>query len=189
MSSRRFPGLELTEWRSRVVDDHPVLFPDAKPIRERDFDMLSTTGWPTVEDGWREIVETLCRRLDSVVERTTGRLALTGLDEKYGEMRVDWICRGLSDEEHAEVESIVQRAEARSSHTCGICGARGGIWDHRGWLLARCSDHGEGVPDTDPASSVRFSWVRRDGRLVRIARRYLYDRDAFVEIDHSSETP
>ena len=189
MSSARFPGFELGEWRSRLIDRFPRLFPDARPIREQDFDMLYAAGWPTVEDGWRQVVDRLCRRLDAVAERVAGTVVVIELDEKHAELRVNWSCAGLSAEEHAEVQDIVERAEARSSQTCGICGERGAVWEHRGWLSARCPVHAEGLPNGDAhPSAVRLSFVTRNGRTVRIARLYVYDRDAFVEIDRPLET-
>ena len=38
-----------------------------------------------------------------------------GIDEKCAEMRIDIACIGLSQQEHAGVESVVERADARSS--------------------------------------------------------------------------
>lgn len=75
MSSRRFPGVELTDWRSRLVDRYERLFPDATPHVGPGGPCGYATGWPAVEVGWRDVVERLCRRLDAVTERSAGAVA------------------------------------------------------------------------------------------------------------------
>ena len=142
MSSQRFPGLEITEWRSRLLDEFPRLFPDARPIRTRDGDALVAAGAPVVEDGWRALIEELCRRLDEIAAATArGELALHGIDEKYGELRIDWSCLDLSDEQHAAIQRVVDNIEQRSRRICGICGCPGVVTERAGWLSARCERH------------------------------------------------
>ena len=188
MSSARFPGFELTDWRSRLVDDHPRLFPDAKPMRDPAGDWIASPGLPSVEDGWRDVVERLCRRLDTVAALSAGSVAIFGIDEKYAELRIRVACEGATDEEVAEVELAVELAEARSGVTCGICGERGGSWDHRGWLIARCDRHGEGTPNRDPQRSIQTTVRWKDDQIVRTARSYDWDRDTFVAVEPLEET-
>jgi hypothetical protein len=181
--SRRFPGAVLTDWRSRLLDAHPRLFPDARPLIVADGHELVCSGRPAVGDGWRRILETACRRIEKAIAAELGEVALVDVKQKYGTLRCCISTVGLSDPAQLAVELAIDLAEARSAHVCEACGESGRLWNGRGWYHTACDDHGEGSPvtrsrDSDVEVSTRFV----EGRPVRSARRYVPDRDCFVAV-------
>lgn len=179
MRSRRFPAIDLTEWRSRLVDAHPGLFPDARPVAGADGPELGCAGWPSVPDGWRRIVERACARLAAAVGDGPGALIVSGMDEKWGTLRLDVSADGVTDATWEAATLAVDLAEARSAHVCSACGRPGRLWSNDGWLGAWCDEHGEGRPE---AHGDHVTVVARfeGGMLVRSARRYVVEEDRFV---------
>lgn len=184
MTSRRFPPVELTEWRSRLVDQHPRLFPDARPFRDSDGWALTCPGYPNIPDGWRRILERACERLDqAVAAEPLAEAVILDVKEKYGTMRLSVSSVGLSAKAQAAVALAVDLAEARSSHVCGHCGALGRLWSRGGWLATCCDQHGEGVPvEVESGQDVEVTTRFLDGQPVRTARRYVLAQDRFVHV-------
>lgn len=183
MSSRRFPGVELEEWRSRLMDAHPRLFSDARPIFAGGAWLLAGTGRPDVPDGWRRVLELACARLDAAIRNEDGELSIVGAEEKHGGLRLNVVAASLSAEAQDAVELAVDLAEFRSVHVCALCGEPGGFWSDGGWLSVRCDRHGEGKPTARTKGHqmlVTTRWV--DGKSYSTARRYLPDKDEFEAV-------
>lgn len=184
--SARFPGLVPQDWRTRLVDDHPRLFPDARLSHAPDGPALTSTGWPDVPEGWRAIVETACRRLDAVVASEPAaepgaEVVIDDMKEKYGSLRLTIWVGGLSAAGSAAAELAVDLAEARSGHVCEVCGARGRLARRGGWYATRCEVHADGyVPVRGAGMGVQVATRLVDGRPVRTARRYDVEGDRFV---------
>ena len=180
MSSRRFPGIELEDWRSRLMDAHPRLFADARPILVERAWILAGSGRPDVPDGWRRVVELACERLTAALRDDGGELAILGVDEKYGELRLDVACHGLSAAALAAVELAVDLAEFRSGHVCSECGEPGRRWSVGRWLTTWCDRHGRGEPlPRKPDDDVQVTTRWANGRSWRTARRYVPETDQF----------
>jgi hypothetical protein len=184
VSSRRFPGVELTDWRSRVVDRFPRLFPDARPYRDADDWALSCSGYPDTPDGWRRIVERACERLDgAIAAEPDAEAVILNIKEKYGSLQLHVSTVGLSAQAQEAVALAVDLAEVRSFRVCAQCGEPGRLWSREGWLSTCCDQHGEGRPaaqEQDQDQDVEITTAFVDGKPVRTARRYLPDEDCFV---------
>lgn len=180
--TERFPGLVIADWRTRLVHDHPRVFPDARLVEGRDGPRLACSGWPAVPDGWRAIVETACGRLDAAVAaEPDAELVVLDMKEKYGGLRLSIGAFAISPEANDRATLAVDLAEARSIHVCDVCGAPGRLRERGGWYAARCEEHAEGhvpVRPRDPDLQVTTRYV--DGQLVRSARRYVVASDSFV---------
>ena len=80
-------------WQSDLVARHPALFNLTEHGR------TSTPGWPTVGDGWRELVETAVGRIaKAVAAAPAGSLRIVQVKEKFAGLRLYWQSAGLSDE-------------------------------------------------------------------------------------------
>lgn len=178
----RFPGLVVTDWRTRLVHDLPRLFPDARMIRTSRGPALSCSGWPDVPDGWRSVVETACRRLDAVVADEPGaELVALDMKEKYGTLRVTISGLGLGADAEELVTLAIDLAEARSAHVCDTCGRRGRLSVRGGWYATRCGEHAEGYePVRARHDGLEVTTTFVDGEPLRSARRYDPITDKFV---------
>lgn len=180
----RFPGLVIQDWRTRLVHDHPALFPDARLVDLSDGPALTASGWPSVPDGWRHIIEVLCRRLDAAASDTLDRaVTVVDMKEKWGQLQVSISMYGLDEEAGATATYAVDLAEARSAHVCELCGRPGRLSVRAGWYATRCESDAFGfVPLRPRGRDVEVSSRFVDGRLVRSGRRYLPAADAFVPV-------
>ncbi len=184
MTSRRFPGTELTEWRSRILDRHPRLFPDAEPIRTDDGWALSSAGWPAIPDGWRRVIEDLCRAIEqAVADEPAGEVVVYDMKEKYGSLQLHVSTAGLSGPAEDAVRLAVDLAEARSGHVCQVCGQTGRLWDNHGWFATLCDRHGEGRPVPDGSDAgIEVTTRIVAGGVMQTARRYDPDHHRFIAV-------
>lgn len=184
MSSVRFPGVQLTEWRSRLVDAHERLFPDARPYRDGTGWALACAGWPDVGDGWRRILERACERLEqALASEPSAEAVIIEIKQKYGSLRLHVSTAGTSPDADAAVALAIDLAEARPEHVCETCGDPGRPWSRQGWLQTRCDRHGEGRPlPRGIGGDIQLITRFEDGRPIRSARRYLPDQDRFEPV-------
>jgi hypothetical protein len=173
-------------WQAELVARHPGLFEimvDGRPHR----------GYPTVGDGWRELVETAVGRIALAVSQAPCPVVkIVQIKEKVATLRIHWRAgRTLPQSVHDAVQTAVDLAEARSACTCETCGAPGRLFDDGGRYATACDAHARGTSDrTVPErANVHLCQVRRGGTLVVRARRYLRDADSFVDVDPSSLPP
>jgi hypothetical protein len=184
VSSRRFPGVELSEWRSRLIDAHPRLFPDARPYETGEGTILSCSGWPFVPDGWRRVVEEACCAMDeAIASEPTGEVVIVEIKEKFGTLRISVSALELTTAAEDAVKLAVDLAEARSGHVCENCGERGRRWRNGGWLSTLCDRHGKGRPmRRSPYADVQIMTRFVGDQPVRTARRYLVDDHRFIDV-------
>ncbi len=97
-------------------------------------------------DGWHELV----RDCADAAERAT--IALVGIKEKFGELRVDL----QGGEIPKSVVDAVESAELRSRTTCEVCGAPGGLQVVNGWALTRCNVHDPSLRESRIAEVAEF---------------------------------
>jgi hypothetical protein len=187
--SARFPGLVIRDWQTRLVNDHPRVFPDARLVQTLDGPALACSGWPDVPEGWRTIVETVCRRLEqAVAAEPEAELAVLDIKQKWGGLRLLVASTTVGAEAHDAITLAVDLAEARSICVCEQCGRPGRLAEQSGWYATRCEEHSEGfapVRARDPNLQVTTRFV--DGQPVQTARRYVGTTDSFVAVSVSDD--
>jgi hypothetical protein len=169
----------IENWRLAIMTGHARLFVVTPGHPEH-----HSFDYPLCEEGWREILELLCGRIEAML-LDGETFQFIRIRQKMGILRVDWDAEASEDTE-ARIGHAVDLAVARSACTCEICGAEGGLYDNRGWLGARCSEHAAGVP-VPPRYGRGFETVRRLRRWRGEADMYFahYDREA----DKLTEVP
>jgi len=129
----------VRDWRIELIEKHPKLF--HPPVRKPE----ATQGYPICGDGWRDLLERLCTKIEAAIAESGGWLRVLQIEEKYGTLRFYW--RGeLSDESRTKVEEAIALAEARSACTCEKCGEEGRLYRHGRMWMTRCPAHAKGDP-------------------------------------------
>ena len=117
----------------------------------------------SVPEGWRQIVEDLCRDFTQVLQCSPGhRLQMLQVKEKFGALRVYFSLDGDQDlvadlqdlDGHIhlvqkaegpavmdELRALVDGARRRSQQACQKCGEPGSQRNRRGWLAVLCDRH------------------------------------------------
>jgi hypothetical protein len=168
-------------WQADLVDRYPGLFIEEFNGR------VTTPGYPTTGDGWRDLVETAVGRIATAVAAApSGSVGIDQIKEKFGALRLYWHGRNnLPEETCAAVEEAIYLAEARSACTCETCGAEGRLFKHGGRLLTACDEHGKGkVVHVRPGrENIHIVRTVKDGKLIIVScRRYVRETDSFVDV-------
>lgn len=165
----------VRDWRTGLITVYFELFhPQGDPP--------TAQGWPSVNDGWRDLLERACVRIRAALLVHGGTFQATQVKEKFGSLRFYWQ-GSLSPEAHVIVEEAIDLAEARSSVTCEICGQPGVLYGG-GWMTTRCAEHAEGrrpiaaQPGDDIMVIERIVGKRRSVQH----RRYDRETDSFVDV-------
>src|ERR1041385_2808835 len=168
------------DWRVDLVEAYPRLF-------QRPAGGSAASCYPEGGEGWRDLLERACGRIQAAVAADGRRLTITQIKEKFGTLRFYWE-GDLSHDAEAKVEEAIDLAEARSACTCEVCGEEG--WLHRfgAWLMTRCSTHAQGSPVKIKAGFHGVLVVQRvvGGRSRVSCRRYDRTADAFVDVAPAS---
>ena len=148
--------------------------------------LFGQSGFPTVGDGWRDLLERALKRIAAAVARgpAGSRVQIAQIKEKFGTIRIYWDGHKLSKKALAAVNEAIELAEARSACTCEECGNEGRLYDRNGWYLTRCPRHSAGEPVEIKPGWDNLRVVRTVGRGnagVTSCRRYDRERDVFVE--------
>jgi hypothetical protein len=168
------------DWRRALVERYPHLF--LRGSKGKQF----APGYPTVGDGWRELVE---KAIDRIEEAGNGRIRINQIKEKYGSLRLYFdTLQGLTREQMAAVEDAVALAKARSECTCERCGAQGLLYGDGAWLLTACLQHARGqpIPVRPGFEHLRIEHTVVGGRQVVSYQRYDRETDSFSDIDPKS---
>jgi hypothetical protein len=168
------------DWRTDLVTAYSDLFdPHGDPPTAR--------GWPGVSDGWRDLLERACARIQTAIRMHGGSFRASQIKEKYGSLRF-YFDGALPPAAEVLVQEAIDLAEARSACTCEICGEPGRLYGP-GWLMTRCAQHAAGrVPEEiKPHLQNVFVEERIEGdrREIR-CRRYVWQMDSFVDVDPAS---
>jgi hypothetical protein len=142
----------VQNWRSELMKAHPRLFGVMADEPEL------SLGYPSVRDGWRDLVERLCVRIESALQDGE-TFRFVGIVQKFGLLRVDWDGE-VSEETRARIEEAVALAEARSSCTCEICSQEGEKYHAGKVIMVRCEAHAEGRPLTAARANQRLHLAR-----------------------------
>jgi hypothetical protein len=171
------------DWRQTLIQHYPALFSRAVGGRK------IISGYPTVGEGWQELVETAVGRIAAALAGApSARITIVQIKEKFGAIRLYYHDQGLSAATAARVEEAVDLAEARSACTCEVCGRPGRMFNKQGWIATRCDRHAAaGAIPTEP-EGVLAKYALVDGKWVMVARRkYDRKRDAFVDLPEESK--
>jgi hypothetical protein len=101
-------------------------------------DAYPWSGYAEVEDGWRDLIVSLVRRLDVIRKRDGLSLEVLQIKEKFGGLR--FYVSGAN----SEALDLINRAEEMSETICEYCGKPGKIKSVRGWYKCVCEDHADG---------------------------------------------
>lgn len=106
-----------------------------KIFADRYGDMRETAMcWGFPGDGWYDILDRLCARLQADSDKTGYQVVATQVKEKFGTLRFYVVT--ASDEQF----DAIDEAEAESCVTCEVCGKLGKI-RKEGWYKVLCKDH------------------------------------------------
>jgi hypothetical protein len=171
-------------WQAELVDRYPDLF--NQEIHGR----VIAPGYPSVGDGWRDLVETAIGRIATAVAAVPGgSLQIGQIKQKFGTLRV-YLDNSLSlpDLVNVAIEEAIELAEARSACTCETCGNEGRLFKGGGQLHTACDIHGKGrpVPQKPGLMNLHVTCKNVDGKRVLRAQRYIRATDSFEEVDPST---
>lgn len=142
-----------------------------------------TRGYPTCDEGWRDLLERLCARIEAALaEGETFRVLQ--IKEKFAGLRFYWDGK-VSAETEAQIHEAIALAEARSECTCETCGEEGRLYRHGGVYMTRCAAHAKGQPVPAESGQENIHIVRRaiPGGFRIAPRRYDRATDSFVDVD------
>jgi hypothetical protein len=174
-------GSPTLAWQAQLVARYPALF--NQEINGR----VTAPGFPSVGDGWRDLVETAIDRIATAVAAVPGgSLKIGQIKQKFGTLRLYLDKRqGFPDAACAAIDEAICLAEARSACTCETCGAEGRLYDMNGYVLTACDQHarGKAVEGRPGRENVHIVRTLQDGRLSIVScRRYIRETDTFVDV-------
>lgn len=168
-------------WQADLVADYPDLF-------NQEFNgRVTAPGYPSVGDGWRDLVETAIGRIaGAVAQAPAGSLKIGQIKEKFGTLRLYLDTRkALPEAVSAAIDEAIELAEARSACTCEQCGEPGRLYDKGGYVFTACDQHAQGkaVEVRPGRENVHIVRSLKDGKLSIVScRRYVRETDSFVEV-------
>jgi hypothetical protein len=170
----------VRDWRVDLIEAYPGLFHPPAGAPE------AAEGYPNCEDGWRDLLERACARIEAALEGSVFRVLQ--IKQKFGTLRFYWSGE-LSPEAEAKVEEAIDLAVARSACSCEICSAEGRLYSRGGWLATACTQHarGQAVPIKPGFENLRIVWREVEGRVrIVLCRRYDRAADTLVDVDPKS---
>jgi hypothetical protein len=172
-------------WQAALLARYPALF--NQEINGR----IITQGYPSVDDGWRDLVETAIGRIaGAAAVAPSGSLRIGQIKEKFATLRVYLDSRtGFTGTTNAAIDEAICLAEARSACTCETCGEPGRLFKFGGWYKTACDEHGskgKSVPERPGLENAHITWRYVDGKRAVRARRYIRATDSFEEVDPST---
>jgi hypothetical protein len=170
-----------SNWRDVLIDANPHLF---KRVHG---DSLIAPGYPDVQDGWRQLVETAVGRIAlAAADEPIGSILIDQIKSKYGTLRLYYVGKsGLSNSANHRIEEAVALAEARSACTCEFCGEEGQLFERGDWLVTACEEHAKGrqVPVRPGWENIHIARTLKDGKTRIISCvRYIRETDSFQEV-------
>ncbi len=167
----------VRNWRVELMEAHPNVL-----LRQTSHPE-SALGYPSGEDGWRDLLERLCARLEAAL-RDDETIQILQIKEKFATLRVYWRS-DVAPETAARLHGAIALGAARSACTCEKCGEAGRLYRHDGVWMTRCPADAKGAPVRIEAGLESFHVIRvtelRDMRVF-FCRRYDRAADAFVDI-------
>ena len=171
-------------WQADLVARYPDIF-------NQEFEgRVTAPGYPSVGDGWRDLIETVIGRIATAVAAAPpGSVGIDQIKEKFAGLRLYWHGRNnLPEATCAAIEEAIYLAEARSACTCEQCGEPGRLYDKGGYAFTACDQHAQGkvVPVRPGRENVHIVRRLQDGKLSIVScRRYIREIDSFVDVSPS----
>ncbi|ABE62182.1 hypothetical protein Nham_1358 [Nitrobacter hamburgensis X14] len=171
----------VRDWRIELIEAHPNLFHPQEAHPEQ------ANGYPTCGDGWRDLLERACVRIERALADGGGAFRASQIKEKFGGLRFYWHGE-VSSETRSRINEAIALAEARSACTCETCGEEGQLYRHGGIYMTRCAAHAKGQPVPTEPGQENVQVVRRatPGGFRIAPRRYDRASDTFVDVDPKS---
>jgi hypothetical protein len=167
------------DWRVALIEAHPNLFhpPAGRPE--------AADGYPLCGDGWRDLLERACARIEAALAGGTFRASQ--IKEKFAGLRFYWHGE-VSAEAMAGISEAIALAEARSACTCEECGEEGRLYRHGGIYMTRCATHAKGrtVAAEPGGENVHVVRTATPAGFRRVPRRYDRATDSFVDVESGS---
>ena len=168
-------------WQADLLARYPDLFNQESNGR------VTAPGYPAVNDGWRDLVETAIGRIASAVAAApAGSLKIGQIKEKFGTLRLYLDThKALPEATSAVIDEAISLAEARSACTCEQCGQPGRLYDKGGYVFTACDQHAQGkaVEVRPGRENVHIVRTLQDGKLSIVScRRYVRETDSFVDV-------
>jgi hypothetical protein len=172
----------VRDWRIEIMRAHPRLFEVMTDEPHLSF------GYPLCEEGWRDILERLCVRIENALQDGEA-FEFVRMKQKMGLPRADWEGE-VSDETRTRILQATNLGTARSACTCEVCGAEGRLHSSHGWLATLCSEHarGEPVPVERGRENNRL-YRRRPWQADMFYARYDRETDSLTEIPRQTRDP
>jgi hypothetical protein len=166
------------DWRVELIENHPNLFhpAGAHPVR----------GYPSCGEGWRDLLERACDRIESALADGGGAFTARQIKEKFGALRFYWGGE-VSPEIRSRIDEAIALAEARSACTCETCGEEGRLYRHGGIYMTCCATHAKGRPaPAEPGRENVLIRIATPDGFRRVPRRYDRATDSFVDVESGS---
>lgn len=104
-------------------DKYPKIFPPQKYNTEL-----------SVGDGWFQLLDNLCEKLQTLSDLTNNQVVATQVKEKFGGLRF------YVAEYGPEIDELIVAAEHEADRTCEVCGAPGKARNDS-WIKTLCDTH------------------------------------------------
>jgi hypothetical protein len=133
----------MKDWRDVLVERYSSMYGDRKANPKH-----ASMSYPSVGDGWREILEELSNEISRIDRHKLVRV--DQVKEKFGTLRFYFHVKQDDEIDHRalfnQIFAIVSEAEERSRGVCEKCGAPGALYGNdTGWLKVLCDDCRKGA--------------------------------------------
>ncbi|MBV6272161.1 hypothetical protein KVP09_04400 [Alcaligenaceae bacterium CGII-47] len=92
-----------------------------------------------VSDGWGHLIETLCARLDTILQDAPGAsIEVIQVKEKFGALRFYYSVHHADDSTEQALRQAVDLAARASAHICERCGRPSELTSNDGWYSTVC---------------------------------------------------
>lgn len=126
------------DWREELMSEYGGLFRD----RSEPMSQTCMCWGLSVGDGWKGLLEKLCKRLAGIEKLTGVEIRATQVKEKYGTLRFYFYIRPGTEKvpedsaslAHDLADAVVALAEHDSGYTCERCGERGSLRTGDWWV-------------------------------------------------------
>jgi len=124
------------ELENKLINNHWILY---KSLRNDDSRLPFPMFGIECDDGWYEILDELCRHLESLIDEKYPELKtdffVDQIKEKYGTL--SFYVSGAND----EILNLIDEYEMVSSTRCEACGRTGKLTEINGWWVTLCDKH------------------------------------------------
>ena len=84
------------------------------------------------QEGWHGIIDSMCEKINRVLELSQCSATIGLIKSKFGKMRVQGVVMDAPTLDQQIIRAVISQTEAVSSITCTVCGEYG--WQKRGTM-------------------------------------------------------